>query len=226
MSQQLSTPTGITTESTGQTVTLSFSKANYDLTKDKFNVKFINKGNVHDILEPTLTTAAAVQGSSIQIVYTFPIGKTTTSYNAEVQAELKTDATPATTSLWGKETYWIVGPTLTVKIGNTEFTLSQNSFAGGGNKIYQLPIPKGSSITITYEDLNKFVKTLPGGLSLPQTYPNGDKIGGSLDIYEFIIDATDKLLSLNISVKLDWTLISGLTINRLGLAVKRTNGSI
>lgn len=223
---KLSTPTGITTSATGQAVTLSFDKADYDLTKDKFNVKFVNKGNTHDILEPTLTTAAAVQGSSIQIVYTFSEGKTTTNYNAEVQAELKTNPTPATTSSWGKETYWIVGPTLTVKIGNTEFTLSRNSFAGDGNKIYQLPITEGSPITITYNDLNDFVKSLPGGLTLPTNYPNGTAIGASLDIYEFIIDATDKLLSLSISVKLDWNIISGLTINRLGLSVKKTNGSI
>lgn len=119
----------------------------------------------------------------------------------------------------------MVAPTLTITIGGESFTLTKDTFSTNGG-LYKLPASETNPITILYTDLVKFVETLPGGLTLPTEYPNRDKIGASLNIYELVVDTTNGLFNLSISVILDWSVIPLLTINRLGLVLKRTDGSL
>jgi hypothetical protein len=225
---QLTTPTGISKKIDANTVVLTWDIGKYNATSP-FGYQFVKKGSPGVILIPTAEQTGVVADSgttSLTVTFTFADDATASTYAdyiAEVQA---TDATtPDNDSAWGIERYWVVAPTLTITIGGESFTLTKDTFSTNGG-LYKLPASETNPITILYTDLVKFVETLPGGLTLPTEYPNRDKIGASLNIYELVVDTTNGLFNLSISVILDWSVIPLLTINRLGLVLKRTDGSL
>lgn len=225
---QLLASTGLSKTITGQTVVLSWTKATDYLATNPFSYKFVKKGDPGVIFIPTPSeTGVPIDGgTSCSVTLTFadaPTANSYANYIAEVQTLPGTGSTD-TASAWCLERFWVVGPTLTVTIGSSQYTLTKDTFSSGS--IYKLPASEANPITILYTDLQNFVASLPGGLTLPSKYPNGSDIGASLNIYEFIIDTGNALFSLSISVVLDWDIIPGLSINRLGLALKRTDGSL
>jgi hypothetical protein len=231
----LATPTGVTTSNpTGTEITVSWGKGAYDLTKVEFGYKFVSKGDASQVITATsVKTAAAISGENIVVTLTFDSAGTVTSlkdYIAEVQAKPKAGNTADTASLWGKQRYWIIGPTLTITIGDSSFTLSQDTFAGATSKIYKLPVSKDNPLTITYTDIEAFATSV-GIAVVPTEYPDGTKITGALNIYELVVDAGNALFALDISVDLPAnapfnTLIPGLKFTRVGLSLKRTDGSL
>lgn len=232
---QLATPQGIgktiPSNDTDTTVTLTWNKGTYDLTKVQFAYQFVNKGDGSQIVTPTVKTAAAASGSNITAVLEFDSNaqaKEMADYVAEVQAQPIEGQSTDTASAWGRERYWIIGPTLTITIGGNSYTLSKDTFAGAGSKIYKLPVSQDNPATITYDNIKSFAKDM--GLTAPSEYPNGTAISGTLNIYELVVDVGNALFSLSISVDLPkdapWNVIPGLTIDRVGLALKRTDGTL
>ena len=74
--------------------------------------------------------------------------------------------------------------------------------------------------------MKEFAASLPGSPTLPTTYPNGTPITGSLDISELIIDTGKKLFSLSIAAVIPYEIFPGLKVEKLGLSIKRTDGSL
>lgn len=228
---QLATPQNIQkvipSDTTTTTVTVTWDKGTYAATT-VFAYQFVNKGDPTDIVTPaTPATAAAIVGDSYTVTLdlgTNAIAKSMADYIAEVQAQPPAGDVTDTASAWGAELYWVVGPTLTVRIGNASYTLTKETLADATKKIYRLPASADNPITIAYTDIQSFATSL--GLTAPTTYPNGSPIDATLDIYELVVDVGNGLFSLSISVQIGWNIIPGLTIDRLGLAVKRTNGSL
>lgn len=227
---QLSPSTGLTkTNPTATTILLTWTKAPDYAIANPFGYRFVQKGNPAVIYIPTQTETGTPTdgGATMSVTFTFADAPTTTKYYTDYIAEVQTlnTATPADNSPWCIERYWVVAPTLTITIGSASYTLTRDTFSSNGG-LYKLPASADNPITILYTDMKTFVESLPGGLTLPTTYPNGDTIGASLNIYELIVDTTNGLFSLSISVVLNWAVIPLLTINKLGLVLKRTDGSI
>jgi hypothetical protein len=233
---QLTTPAGIgkTIDSAAKTVTVTWTKADPALPAGTtFKYQFVNKGTPSDIIVPTTaeTTGPTVVGDNQQVVFTFDTAAKATKledYIAEVMAIPKAGPGPDNSD-WGKEIYWIIGPTLTIKIGSQEFTLTKDTFAAAGKRIYKLPAPDDNQIKITYADIVTFSDSL--GLTAPTKYPDGTTISGSLDIYQLIVDLGNSLFTLSISLKILADnplnqLIPHLSVSKMGLVLKRTNGSL
>lgn len=231
---QLKTPAGIGKTITAKTVTVTWTKPDPAYPADTtFKYQFVNKGNPTDIIVPTTaqTGTEAVVGDNHQVIFTFSSAADATKlkdYVAEVMAIPKTGSAD-TDSDWGKEIYWLIGPTLTIKIGSQEFTLTKDTFAGAGSRIYKLPASADNPITITYDDIKTFAISL--GLTPPENYPDGTAISGSLNIYQLIVDLGNSLFTLSISLDIPADnplndIIPQLSISKMGLVLKRTNGSI
>ncbi|CAI2768340.1 hypothetical protein ACHRVW_09070 [Flavobacterium collinsii] len=235
---QLTTPAGIGKETpsgtTELTVTVTWTKPDPDYPDGTtFSYQFVNKGNPNDIIVPTVaqTGAPTIVVDKHQVVFTFGTNADAVKlkdYIAEVKAIPATGSGPDN-SEWGKEIYWIIGPTLTIKIGNQEYTLTKNTFAGATSKIYQLPASADNPITITYDDIKTFATSL--GLNPPENYPDGTPIDGSLNIYQLIVDLGNNLFTLSISLDIPASnplnnIIPHLSVSKMGLVLKRTNGSL
>lgn len=231
---QLKTPAGIGKTITAKTVTVTWTKPDPAYPADTtFKYQFVNKGNPADVVVPTeaQTGPETVVGDNHQVVFTFATAAAATKFSdyiAEVMAVPKTGSDD-TASDWGKEIYWLIGPTLTIKIGSQEFTLTKDTFAGAGSRIYKLPASDDNPIKITYDDIKDFAISL--GLTPPVNYPDGTLISGSLDIYQLIVDLGNSLFTLSISLEIPAdnplnTIIPQLSISKMGLVLKRTNGSI
>lgn len=231
---QLKTPAGIGKTITAKTVTITWTKPDPAYPAETtFKYKFVNKGNPDDIIVPTgaQTGEETVVGDNHQVVFTFTNAtdaKKLEDYIAEVMAVPKAGSTD-TESDWGKEIYWLIGPTLTIKIGNQEFTLTKDTFAGATSRIYKLPASDDNPITITYDDIKTFAISL--GLTPPVNYPDDTPISGSLNIYQLIVDLGNNLFTLSISLDIPADnplnkIIPQLSISKMGLVLKRTNGSL
>lgn len=236
---QLTTPAGIgktlPSNTTDKTVIVQWTKPSTDFpTGTTFKYQFVNKGNPSDIIVPSaaqITTPAKEAGGNYTVTFTLADNAAATelgSYIAEVMAIPKTGSTD-TASDWGKERYWIVGPTLTIKIGSQEFTLTKDTFAGATTKIYKLPASDTNPITITYDNVKSFATSM--GLTAPTKYPDGSTIAASLDIYQLVVDLGNNLFTLSISINVEPDnplnkIIPHLSISKMGLVVKRTDGSI
>lgn len=239
---QIVTPAGIgktlpvKLDTTGKTVILTWNKDTYDLATVDFKFQFVSKadGSITPVTATMVTTAPAVKDSNITATITFESNATAKSmenFIAEVQATPLAGNTD-TASEWGKERYWIIGPSLTITIGSNSYTLTKDTFAGASTKIYKLPVSNENPLTITYDDIKAFAINMGVSESnIPTTYPDGNPIAASLNIYELVVDLGNALFSLSISIEIPSdnpinNIIPGLGISRLGLALKRTDGSI
>jgi len=233
---KLTTPVGIgkAIEATNKTVTLTWTKPDPDFPDGTtFKYQFVNKGDSNDIIVPTATETGTekLNGENHEVVFTFTESANATKledYIAEVMA-IPAGGSGPDNSNWGKEIYWIIGPTLTIKIGNQEFTLTKDTFKGATSRIYKLPASDDNPITITYDDIKTFATSL--GLTPPENYPDDKPIEGTLNIYQLIVDLGNGLFNLSISVAIPDTnplnnLIPHLSVSKMGLVLKRTNGSL
>ncbi len=194
-----------------------------------YNFQFVNKDDATDIENVTaanIGTPTDTEGKThVDITFTTAAElkqyKKLKDYLAQVQAK---GATAEDNSEWGSEIIWDVEPTLAIKIGGKEFTLTKHS--SGGDGIYKFPISKDDPLEITYSDLKDFVAGVSSSLVMPTTFPDGSPITSSLKIYEFVIDTKKKLFNLNIAVEAHWRIFEGLEVQSFGLVIKRTDGSL
>lgn len=194
----------------------------------KFAVQFVNRTNPSDIITPPgspFTLAAPAANAPYTQAIDMGAGNAAqaaailSNYQAEVQTLA---AAPADNSAWGKQIYWIFGFSLTVVIGGKSLTLTQVP----GAQVYVLPVSPDNPLTITYQDLQNFAAPfLATGFTFPQNWPNGTPISSSLQINRLAIDTGNKLIDLDVLANIQWTLFTGFTIQSVGLAVQRTNGT-
>lgn len=195
-----------------------------------YNFKFTGKTDptlVEDVLTANIGVSTYdAEKKKVTTVVTLVAGKKVSDYAEYV---ICVQAVPAatdlanTTSAWGQETIWAFAPTINITIGSYTFTLSQDSFAGGGG-IYRLPVSKENPAVILYADLKAWASGL--GLTLPSTFPNGDPINSSLFVNELVVNTTKRIFSIDVEANIQWNIIAGLSVNQLGVAVKRTDGTI
>jgi hypothetical protein len=121
---------------------------------------------------------------------------------------------------WGWQTYWTFLPSLTITIGSHTFTLTQLPHLPGG--IYEAPVSDDEPFTIDWADIKEFANNI--GLTLPEQWPNGDPIQAAVELTKLVVDTNNKLFTLRVAAKLDWNIITGLTINRVGVEIARTDG--
>jgi hypothetical protein len=230
---QLPKPFGINSEHTEATKTIKISWVTpADSAKvTGYDYQFITKkdAKVVTITEAIKkTTTVVTDGGNSTATLTFTDVKQYTELKtclAQVSSQ-PTDTANDTASEWGTEVIWVAGPSLTIQIGSSSYTLSQASIGGGTGSIYKLPVSVENPMRVTYEDLKTFAEKMPGNPQLPTHYPNNTKIEGSLDISEFVVDTSKKLFSLDISINLSYDIFPGLKVEKLGLSLKRTDGSL
>lgn len=229
------TPTLITTAKSAAdpttTIDVSFTTENTN-GDGGFNIQFVKIGDPTTVIPApnnpqTPTKPATGDPWTADIVFTTPIDGDVTitdlldDYQAQVQAVASSGNTD---SPWGLQIYFHTGITLTIMIGGVKVVLGQTGLPDQ----YSLSSP----VTVTYQDLSDFVATLPGGLTLPTTWPNGETISSSLTVETFAVNTQTKLFDINVVVDLDWVIIPGagnndaaiLEADQLGIEVLRTNG--
>jgi hypothetical protein len=226
---KLTTPTSIQSVRVDKTITLSWDKAD-DADKSEFAYHFVSKTTDKDLPLPAGAVAAAVTGTDKRqsCVITFKVAKDVTDlkdYLGQVKATPNAAAKTAgdTDSDFGTESVWLTNPSITIKIGDNTYTLSQDSMAGPSS-IYRLPVSKDNPLLLKYDDLKAFAAKM--SVTLPDNYPSGKPITGELQIFEFVVDTAKKLFALDISAKLEWEIFSGFSVERMGLVLKRTDKSL
>lgn len=243
---KLETPAGIATvrETKTKKITITWKKSDEELKLKNgpvFEFQFIKKSDMKTVEtvtpKPTKTDKDGVKDQH-EYEITVDDGTFTKLKNCLVEIKEVVPATPETEDVdkvkdkadsdWGREGYWKAGASLTIKIGSKSYTLSRETGKSAdeekGSSIYKLPVSVDHPMEITYLELKEFADGL--GVSMPSEFPNGKPIGLSVVIYEFIVDTSNKFFSINISIKADWTIFDGLTIEKVGLVLKRTDGSI
>ena len=214
---------------TGNTTTVTWAQ-DTAYTNATYKFKFTGKTDptlVEDVLDANVNVSPYDAAKKKMTAVVTLVGEKKVSDYAEyvicVQAVAAATDTANSTSAWGQETIWAFAPTINITIGSYTFTLSQDSFAGGSG-IYRLPVSKENPAVILYDDLKTWASGL--GLTLRSTFPNGVKINSSLFVNELVVNTTKKIFSIDVEANLQWNIITGLTVNQLGVAVKRTDGTI
>jgi hypothetical protein len=225
---KLTTPTSIQSVHAEKTITLSWDKAE-DADKSEFAYQFVSKTT--DKVSPLPADATIALGGDAKRqtgTITFKTAKDATDlkdYLGQVKATPNAAGKTAgdTDSDFGTETVWVKNPSITIKIGDNSYTLSQDSMAGPSS-IYRLPVSKDDPMKLEYEDLKKLAAKM--SVTLPENYPNGKKIEGKLEVFEFVVDTDKKLFALDISAEIKWEIFTGFSVERMGLVLKRTDKSL
>lgn len=232
---QVSTPTSITTTVGTAATSIDVSFVNNNTSGNStFNIRFVKIGDPTTVISASgisTGTAPAADTDPWTILVDFtanPPANVTmkqlaSDYQAQVQA-IAASGTAADNSSWGLQIYYHVGLTVTIQIGGVSVVLGESSIP----KTYSLSSP----VTVTYADLGIFVSSLPGNLTLPPTWPNGDTISSSLTVQTFTVNTETKLFDINVVFDLNWVIISGsgtsdtpiLEAKQVGIEVIRTNG--
>lgn len=232
---QAATPLAITTVATPSAPTtnidVTFMDDNTNGNKT-FAIQFVKIGDPSTVIlapsSPYTGTPPSDPTSTpwtISVAFTtgqLPTGVTIANLVSDYQAQVQALATaPNTPSAWGLQIYFQTGITLTILLGSVPVVLGE-----GLPSVYSLSSP----VTVTYDDLSSFVATLPGNLTLPTQWPNGQPITSSLTVQTFQVNSSTKLFDINVIVNLEWVIIPGangsniLTASQLGIEVLRTNG--
>lgn len=222
MPTPLRTPKGINAKLDGNNVVVTWNKPKSVTTAPVFNFRFVKKGDHEEVLGDVITATPEIDAAKKEYRYSIPSPKGKTvldDYVVQVQEKAAATDTEHTDSEWGTQNIWVINPTLTITIGGHSYTLSRDSFSGG---VYKLPISEDEPLEITYADLQEFATSLK--MDLPDDLPLVST--SKLQIFEFIVDTDNKLFSIVLAMVFKQELFAGLTIDKIGLTLKRTDGSL
>ncbi|NHZ37271.1 hypothetical protein [Massilia rubra] len=224
---QASTPTGISSAIDG--VNSAILNVTWDgpITDGNgaFLIQFFSRANpsatpVQAPNQPAGGFPVSAAGNNYSVALTFLSADAAKNYNENFQAQVQANATaPNTPSAWGLQVWWNIGFAITVTIGSTSLTLRELP-----NGIYVLPVSVDNPLTVTYADLKSFVAKLPGAISLPTNFPNGQPISSALQVTAFAIDVKRATFEFDFTALIKWEIFTGLTVDSIGFDIQRTNG--
>lgn len=192
-------------------------------TKDReFKFQLLHKKSGEKIaVEGVVTKPAGTEKEYKAAITIGPTVSDVTKYWLEIQE--KATVTGETDSNWGRETVWTMDASLTITIGDKDYTIS-TAGDGGDSTVYKLPVSKEDPLQIKYADIKALVKTV-AGIDLPSTFPDGSVITSNVEIYELAIDTDKKLFSLDMSANADFEILPGFAVKGAGFVVQRTDGT-
>jgi len=178
---------------------------------------------------PTLTVDSGVYSIDFPTEATADPAQTVAENAATLEDDwyFKIQATTTTTgyenSRFGSETWWQADPTLVLTIGDNEYTLTRDSLQDIPSR-YELPIEPDNPVVITFQDIQQFASDL--GLTLPDLPGGATFSGTSISIYKLVVDIEDYVFRFDVAIDFNISIFSGLTINRVGLVLRRTDGTV
>jgi len=212
------------------------------LVGNSYELRIVNRYDVEDVVYTKTLASTDVtidtNDNNKRKVNANVVSYTTTpatpdAYFVQVQA-VPTQASGDTASEYGKEKGWDTAYSLTIEIGGREFTLDNDTIQNIQNapKKFRLKIDPNDPITLTLNDLQDFVTSI--GLSVnvsSLTLPDGTNLAdrANMEIYALMVDLDNGLAELSTAINAVGAgipVIPGLAFKRVGLDVKRTDGSI
>lgn len=212
------------------------------LVGNTYELRVVNRYDVEDVVytktlnasEVTIDTNDSNKRKVNANVVTYDTAPgTPDAYFVQVQS-VPTQASGDTASEYGKEKGWDTAYSLTIEIGGREFTLDNDTIQNIQNapKKFRLKIDPEDPITLNLNDLQNFVNSI--GLSVnvsSLTLPDGTNLAtrANMEIYALMVDLDNGLAELSTAISAVGNgipVIPGLSFVRVGLDVKRTDGSI
>jgi len=215
----------------GSKVTVSWQDPNAPGTVANYTVSFVAQDKSAPAF-PDQTSATISKDIPRKSGDTPTAADLASKYTAQVVAIAK-DATKNTNSAAGVQSgaqpsgpTWDVSLSIDITLGDNALTLTRPATGTGGG-IYRLPVTKDKPYKITIEQIRKFVAGIDKDMAdkLPQNWPGDTKITGELDITKLAVDLDKKLFALDIKVPLNFTPITGLTVQSVELGIARTDGT-
>lgn len=230
------------------TLTVGFHDPNSSGSVATYDVQFLLRSDTSQSVAATGTpfaaTAANVTNSSGNVTITGITAASSTpavtdlqsNYVVSVVAGAAAGSTSFQDSDPGLSTFWEVSGSLYLTIGSLDLTLTADT-SSSGSRVYRLPVTPGNPLVITFADVQTFVSAISSQLgaasaiTVPSTLPNNSSLlaNTSLSLEKLAVDTIKGLFALQVSLTLGgsngWTPFTGLTIQKLGLSVLRTNGT-
>ena len=217
------------------TLTITFTDPNPAPNVATYTLQFLSQADP-TVTVPVLLTPANIvkpsggtQTATISGVAPSAASNVTTallqsSYVASVVIKANTgfsDSNP------GLSTFWTGTLGVVLEIGSHTLTLTTQP--GSNSGIYRLPVSSTNPLIITFADVQNFLTSVTTaiGVTLPTTFPDtahSQIANFSLSIEKLAVDTNRHLFTLAVSANLNFTLLPGLTVDKVALAVLCTNG--
>lgn len=221
-------PTNVTANASGTAITVTWKDPNVGTNVSGYAVSFVPN-------DPSLpsypATPVIVPPGSGPLTKDFnptstdpSIATLSSNYLAQVIAQ-PSDPTKFSNSEPGVQSHWDVNLSIGITLGGDSITLTKPATSGSG--IYRLPATADNPYQITLAQIRSFLNGIESGMGdkLPSKWPDGSTISGELDITKLAVDIDNKLFALGIKVPLNFTPISGLTVNAVELDIALTDGT-